>query len=278
MSFLDDITALILTYNESPNIARTLDALWSFPEILVLDSGSTDGTIQIIDRYPNARCMTRAFDTHAEQWNHGLTNCGIQRPWVLALDADYRLSDALVNEISKLRPEDYVSGFRLSFRYCVCGHPLSSTLYPAHVALYRRDKVRYIQEGHTQKPLVEGVVKDLRNRIDHDDRKPLSRWLDSQQRYARLEADHLLKSDRASLSGIDRMRLLAWPAPILVLFYTLCWKRCLLDGWPGWFYVLQRTLAEIMLALELLDHRLKSSLSDMAKISPLNADTGKGRD
>ena len=92
--------------------------------------------------------------------------------------------------------------------------------------------------------------------IYHDDRKPLSRWFASQQGYARLEADYLLKADAGTLSASDRLRRMAWPAPIVMFFYVLVIKGCLLDGWPGWFYALQRVLAECMIALELIDRRL----------------------
>jgi hypothetical protein len=54
------------------------------------------------------------------------------------------------------------------------------------------------------------------------------------------------------------VRLLGWPAPILVFLYTLIIKRCALDGWAGWLYVLQRTFAEIALALEIVDRRMRS--------------------
>src|SRR6476620_4385295 len=105
MSFLEQITVLILTFNEAQNIQRTLDALSSFSDVVVLDSGSNDGTIEILSRYPNVRYLTRPFDTHAAQWSHGLTSCRIDRPWVLALDADYKLSTALVHEIASLSPD-----------------------------------------------------------------------------------------------------------------------------------------------------------------------------
>ena len=257
MSFLDEITVLVLTYNEAPNIGRTLAALARFTDVVVLDSGSTDGTGDIVGQYPNTRLATRPFDDHATQWNYGLKKCGIERPWVLALDADYLLPSALIDEIAALEPADAEAGYEIAFRYCINGRPLSASLYPAHLVLFRRDRSYYVQEGHTQRVIVEGPIGALRTRIDHDDRKPLNRWLSSQQRYARLEADHLTNLPRTHLRLVDRIRLTAVLGPFMVFLYSLIVKRCILDGWPGWAYVLQRTIAETMIALEIADRRLR---------------------
>jgi glycosyltransferase involved in cell wall biosynthesis len=279
MSFLDQIGVLILTYNEAPNIGRTLDALKAFPEIVVLDSVSTDGTSEIVAGFTNARLVRRRFDEHAAQWNYGLTQCGLTRPWVLALDADYVLPAALVEEISRLAPAYQASAFRASFRYCINGRPLSGALYTPVAVLFRRDRARYVQSGHTQRLVVDGAIVELKRRIDHDDRKPLSCWLQSQQRYARLEAEHLLSIPRGRLRLTDRVRVTGWAAPVFVFFYTLLWKRCLLDGWPGWLYVLQRTLAETMITLEIVDQRLKNegnaSHSTDAAILPKGKPSGR---
>lgn len=257
MSFLDRVCVLILTFDEEPNIARTLEALSAFPRVLILDSGSTDATRTIAAGYANVRIAIRAFDAHATQWNHGLAACGVAEPWILALDADFRLDPALVAEIAALSPPDHVSGYRAGFRYCIGGHPLSGTLYPDQTVLFRRDRGRYVQAGHAQRLVLDGgETRALAARIDHDDRKPLGRWMDSQRRYAALEADFLMSAPSPGLSG--RIRRLGWAAPLLVFIYTLVVKRCCLDGWPGWIYVLQRTLAEIMIALEILDRRRAS--------------------
>lgn len=256
MSFLDEIAVLILTHDEAANIGRTLEALRAFPEIVVLDSESTDATAVIVGHYPNARLASRPFDDHATQWNYGLSKCGISKPWVLALDADYVLAPELVSEIALLRPSAATAGYRASFTYHVGARPLGSSLYPPVVALYRRERARYAQIGHTQRLRIEGPIEPLRHRIAHDDRKPLSRWLATQQRYAALEAAHLLAMPWTGLRWIDRLRRMAWPAPILAFLYTLLVQRCILDGWAGWHYVLQRTLAETLLALELVDRKL----------------------
>ena len=271
MSFLDQITVLILTYNEEANIGRTLDALASFSEVVVLDSGSTDATITIAAKHPNVRCVTRPFDTHAEQWTYGLRGCGIERPWVLALDADYVVSPELTEELAQLSPKANVDGYRASFRYRVFGRVLRGSLYPPVVVLYRRARTRYVQEGHTQRAELSGELSALCARIDHDDRKPLTRWLASQRRYATLEVDYLLATPRTKLSRNDRIRIIAWPAPVLVFLYTLIVKRCVLDGWPGWYYALQRAFAEMMIALEILDRRLRTAVNEEAEIDDVRA-------
>jgi hypothetical protein len=180
--------------------------------------------------------------------------------WVLSLDADYELSDELVTELHSLRPDAATGGYQAQFVYCVFGRPLRGTLYPPRTVLYRKGKARYQNEGHGHRVVVAGNVLPLAGVIFHDDRKPLARWFTAQQRYACEEAEHLMALDRKALSLADRIRLAAWPAPVAVFMYALILKGCLLDGWPGWYYALQRLFAETMLALELLDRRLRRAV------------------
>ena len=247
---------MILTYNEETNIARTLHAVAWAKEILIVNSGSTDATLDIVARYPNGRVVTRKFDSFAEQCNFGLTQ--VTTPWVLSMDADYELTPEAASEMRAIVPVDAVSGYRAGFIYRMYGRPLRATLYPPRTVLYRPQRARYRNEGHGHRVVLDGEVRDLAGKIWHDDRKPLARWLASQQGYARREADYLLTTPRVELRRMDRIRLMGWPAPILVFFYTLFWKRCILDGWPGWLYVLQRTLAEILIAIELVDRKLRN--------------------
>ena len=89
-------------------------------------------------------------------------------------------------------------------------------------------------------------------------REPLSRWLQSQVADAARQADRLQAVPRAEMSRADRMRMMAWPAPILVFLHVLFIKGAVLDGRAGWYYAFERLLAEMLLVLELLDRRLKS--------------------
>jgi glycosyltransferase involved in cell wall biosynthesis len=251
---LEQITPLIITLNEARNIGRTLDKLTWARRIVVIDSGSTDETIDIIRNYPQVDVIYHAFVNFADQCNFGLAQ--VTSPWVLSLDADYELSDEFVAELKSLMPSAETAGYRAPFIYRIYGRPLRGTLYPPRTVLYRKDKAVYQNEGHGHRVLVRGNVIPLSKPIFHDDRKSLARWFTSQQRYARQEAEYLLGSDRAKLDAMDRIRLAVWPTPLAVFFYTLLVKGCLLDGWPGWYYALQRMLAEVMIGLEIIDNRL----------------------
>jgi len=74
---------------------------------------------------------------------------------------------------------------------------------------------------------------ELKGRIDHDDRKPLSRWLQSQQRYATLEAQHLLTLPRAVICGSRPISHRLGGSDFCGSFYTLLWKRCLVADGPA---------------------------------------------
>lgn len=249
------ITPLVLTYNEAANITRCLERLTWAPRVVVLDSGSTDETIALVGRFPNAEIHTRAFDNHTTQWNYGMDL--VRTPWVLALDADYVLSDGWGRVLENLTLADDLDAMYASFRYCIFGRPLRASLYPPRAVLFRRERCRYEPDGHTQRLVVRGKSASLPAAIDHDDRKSLDRWFASQNAYSRLEADKLLSRPPGQLSRQDRLRRGMIFGPIAVFVYTLIVKRTILDGWPGWYYTLQRTIAEMMLSLHILDRRLR---------------------
>jgi glycosyltransferase involved in cell wall biosynthesis len=250
---LDAITPLILTYNEAPNIGRALERLMWARRILVIDSGSTDGTIEIVRSHPQAEVVHHAFRDFASQCNYGLTL--VESSWVLSLDADYELSKALVEELQALRPSEDVAGFVVRFVYRIHGRPLRGSLYPPRTVLFRQDKAIYRMNGHAHHLVLRGQVLRLASVIYHDDRKPLARWIATQQRYARDEVAYLLSRRGEKLGLADRLRLMGWPAPVAAFLYTLLVKRCLFDGRAGWYYALQRVVTEALLALEIMDHQ-----------------------
>ncbi len=249
---LEKITPLILTYNESPNIDRTLKQLTWAKRIVVIDSYSTDSTLEILKSYPQVEVFQREFDTHTNQWNYGLEQ--VTSEWVLSLDADYCLTDELIEEINKTLLNPKFDSYFIPFRYCVFGQPLRGTILPPREALFQRDKAIYIDDGHTQILKVEGKSGMLSSFIHHDDRKPLSRWLWAQDRYMIIEAKKLKETPASELSLSDRIRQKKIIAPFIILFYCLVLKGGIWDGWAGCYYAFQRTLAELLLSIRLIEN------------------------
>ena len=248
---LEQITPLVLTYNEAPNIGRTLRQLAWAKRIVVVDSGSTDETVEILASFPQVEIYHRPFDTFAAQCNYGLMQ--IKTEWVLSLDADYLLTDDLIAELEQLQPQSSIHAYWARFQYCIWGKPLRGALYPPRKVLYRRQHAVYENDGHAHQVRIEGQTAWLAAPILHDDRKPLSRWLRSQDQYMLLEVEKLAQTPRAQLGMSDLIRRTKIIAPFLVLFYCLFIQRGILDGWAGWYYALQRMLAETLLSIRLLE-------------------------
>jgi glycosyltransferase involved in cell wall biosynthesis len=250
---LRDITPLVLSFNEEANLERTLHALDWATRIVLVDSFSSDKTLQIAARHRQVVVVQRAFDDHVSQWNFGLAQ--INSPWVLTLDADYVLSRTFVEGLKGRCDTNSLNGgtgYFAHFRYCVNGRPLRGSLYPPRLVLFEPTRARYAGDGHTQLLDFGGPTEFLSGEILHDDRKSLTAWLKAQDRYTTLEVEKLSATPPAKLKRVDRIRLLRWLAPLLMPFYCLLAKGLLLDGSAGLFYTFQRTYAELLLSLRLM--------------------------
>ncbi|HEX6960763.1 MAG TPA: glycosyltransferase family 2 protein [Lacipirellula sp.] len=250
---LSQITPLILTRNEAANIGRTLSRLQWASRIIVIDSDSDDATPALARKFANVRLVTRKFDDHAKQWNFGLGQ--VNTRWVLTLDADYLCSSKFVEELKALPDADAV--YVAQFRYCVHGKALRAALYPPRPVLFNPRRNAYVQDGHTQRLVVEDPKLTLATPLLHDDRKSLSSWCAAQVRYAELEASKLLTRPTCNLGIRDRIRRWCVVAPFLNLFYCLVIKRLVFDGPAGWHYSMQRFYAEWLLGMALLERKLQ---------------------
>lgn len=250
---LEQITPLILTRDEEVNIGRTLGQLEWAAEVVVVDSLSTDHTVEIAQSFPNTRVVQRPYDTLAAQSNFGIAQADTE--WVMLLDADYYVTDELTRQLAALRPPDGVDAYEIPFLYAVNGKRLRATLYPPRIVLFRRKHGGVVQDGHAHRVRVPGRTERLDAPIVHDDRKSLARFLDRQKRYMRQEAAKLREADPKTLNFAARLRKLRVVAPFAVLVHTLFVKRLFLDGFAGMRYVLERVLAECMLSVELFRKR-----------------------
>jgi len=251
---IDHITPILLTYNEEQNIARTLSHLTWAKDIVVLDSGSTDGTLAVLAKFPNVREFNRRFDTHANQWCYAIEETEIATDWILRLDADYQVSDALVAELARLDPNAPVSAYRIGFDYAIFSHKLLSSFYPPNTILLHRGRFAVRDRGHTEVWEVHGPIAVISARVVHDDWKPTGQWLVGQASYMERELDwlHIRKG------GLVRWLRLTPPLmPIAVFLYCLFGKGLLLNGRAGLFYALQRMVTEAVLSLMVLEKKLR---------------------
>jgi len=254
---LDQLTVMVITFNEEANIRRTLDSLRWVPSILVIDSYSTDGTLAIVQAYPHTRILQRKFENFADQCNFGLSE--VDTTWVLSIDADYVFPQESAQAIEAAIQGD-AAAYRAMFRYCIYGEPVRGSILPPRTVLYRKARAHYVNDGHGHRVVVEGSVESLPFSIRHDDRKPLSRWLQSQINYARQEADKISSSPGAELGRNDRIRKAVVLAPPLVFLLVYGIRGGILSGWRGLFYALQRLTFEVLLSLFLIDVNLQSML------------------
>lgn len=253
---LDDITPVIITANEERNIGRTLQQLAWAKDVVIVDSVSSDATVELARQFPNVRLFSRPFDTLAQQWSFAVEATSIGTPWVLALDADYIVTPELVEEMRELDPPTRVTGYITPFIYAIYGRPLRGSLYPAKATLLRLGRFTFFQDGHTQRVRPDGLLRELRSPIVHDDRKGLARFFQRQLRYMQDEADKL-RSMPKRRSLRDRLRRMPLIAPPLVFLHTLFVKGVIRDGRAGIYYALERLAAELILSMILIDRDLR---------------------
>ncbi len=251
----EQITPLILTYNEEENISRVLDKLTWANQVIVLDSKSEDNTRKLAEKYANVCFHVREFDSMAEQWNYGMSL--VSTTWVLSLDADYIVSENVLAEIDHL-PEIGCAGYAIPFKYCIAGKPIFGSLLPPRVCLFQKELCSYFNDGHTQRLKCNGPVGKLAQPLMHDDRKSLTRWLNNQKSYIALEAEKLFHASPEDLSLPDKIRKFTPFAPFLVFLYALFLKGAVLSGWRGVYYAYQRLFVEGLLAIHLLELKYRA--------------------
>ena len=252
--FSADVTPVILTRDEEPNIGRTLAQLAWAREVVVIDSVSGDATVEIAKSFPNVRVVQRVFDDLASQWTFGIGE--VKTQWALTLDADYFVPEAFARELTTLDPPPDVAAYEARFVYAVNGRRLRASLYPPRAVLLRVGRATFFMHGHSQQVRVDGPVRQLREPLVHDDRKSFARFLSRQRRYMRDEAAKIRRG--RDLNAPARLRKLRVVAPLVIVPYVLFAKGVVLDGLPGLRYTFERFMAEVMLSWELTFGRRKN--------------------
>ena len=187
------LTAIVLTYNESAQIAECIRTLRFADRIIVFDSFSTDETVSIAQSC-GADIFQHVFENYAEQRNAALDAADEMTDWVLFVDADERISDALAEEIrEKIAYSDF-AGWRLPRHNYIFGLLTKGAgWYPD----YQTRLLRVGQASYDRQRTVHEVVKlygeegTLRNPIIHYNYVDMDHFRDKQENYARLDAQSL---------------------------------------------------------------------------------------
>jgi glycosyltransferase involved in cell wall biosynthesis len=192
------ITAIVLTYNEEPNIDACLASMADWvSDVFVVDSRSTDATPAIAERY-GARVVEHAFETHARQWAWALAHLPIRHPWVLGLDADQRVTPELKREMLDLFADggarlDGIDGLFVNRRQIFRGRWIRhGGYYPKYLLkVFRADRVRVDERDLLDHHFyVPGPTHKLKHDLVEDNVREadIGFWLGKHIRYAALQA------------------------------------------------------------------------------------------
>lgn len=193
-----DIAVVILTYNEELHIRRCLDNIKSFAkEIYIIDSFSTDRTIEIANEYPSVTVLQHKWENnHAKQFNWGLANAPITAKWILRLDADEYLTPELINELDEKLDtlDNNITGISFNLRRYFMGEWLKRGIYPIKlIRCFRRGKAKCEQrlmDEHIE--LLEGVCTEFKYDFVDENLNNLSWFCQKHINYAIREAASLL--------------------------------------------------------------------------------------
>jgi glycosyltransferase involved in cell wall biosynthesis len=262
------ISILILTLNEEQNLPACLEAVRWCDDILVLDSFSSDRTVEIA-KAAGVRVLQRQFEDFASQRNFGLREGGLKHDWVLHLDADEVVSPELHAEAVAAAQVQGIDAFRIASRMMFHGRWLKhSGLYPSYqVRLGRRDRLSFSQVGHGQREsLSPDRIGTLRHPlVHHSFAKGLHEWMDKHNRYSTAEANHFFAlgsnrpSDWTGLLSHDAVRRrralkdLSGRLPCRPLFrflYMFIWRAGVLDGAAGFHYCRLLAIYEYLTVLK----------------------------
>ena len=254
-----NVSVIILTYNSEATIAATLaSARRVSDDIHVVDDRSTDRTAEIA-RSVGANVIEHPFEDYGAQRNWAIATLALKHDWELHLDADERLSDALIDELNALEPapSEAVAGYYIPRIVHFLGRPIRhGGMFPIwHLRLFRRSAGRCETRAYDQHFYVEGRTRKLKATIIDDHRMGLSEWTARHNRWADAEADEQVAPRNG---GVVRGRIFGNPIekkralrgiynrfpmflrPFLLFFYRYILRLGFLDGKEGLiFFVLQ---------------------------------------
>jgi glycosyltransferase involved in cell wall biosynthesis len=258
----------ILTYNEEKDIADCIESALLSDDVIVVDSFSSDRTIEIASCYP-VRVVQHAFESHGKQRTWMLESIPSKHDWVYILEADERMTPELFAECLEAARSHRAVGYYVAERVMFMGKWIRhSTQYPRYqMRLFQTGKVWFDDYGHTEREVCEGQTSTLKQTYPHyTSGKGLSRWIDKHNRYSTDEANETidqLKHGKVNWydlflgkSEIQRRRALKDLSlrlpfrPLLRWVYMYFFLKGFLDGKAGFAWCTLQAFYEYIILLK----------------------------
>lgn len=223
------LSVAVITLNEEENLARCLESVRDLAsEIVIIDSGSTDGTGEVAARY-GARFEVQPWLGYVGQKNTAVQRC--TQPWVLCLDADEAVSPELASAVRNVLTGKEVreAGFFMNRLNFYCGEWIRHAWYPEwRLRLARRELAQWVGGDVHERLEAKGITGRVTGVLRH---YPFDSFMDHYQKalqYARLSADASAREGRSC--PWHRVLFSPWFAFLKVLILKSGWR----DGWRGW--------------------------------------------
>lgn len=246
------VSVVVPVKNEGKTLGRCLDRLSRFSEILVVDSGSTDNTVEVAQQRGIEVVSFEWDGKYPKKRNWMLMNHRFRYDWVFFLDADELVTEEFCDELSSAVDEKRYAGYWISYINFFQGRPLRFGDAQRKLALFRVGSGLYEQieeenwshldmEVH-EHPIINGEVGSLAARILHQDDRGILHWIDRHKAYASWEAKRsveLFNSRRSSGKELTRRQKLKyrnigrWWFPWTYFLFCYVYKLGFLDGKPG---------------------------------------------
>ena len=220
------LSVVVICYNEAVNIGKCLSSVKWADEIIVVDSHSTDQTVDIAKGFTD-RIYQHKWQGYGKQKNLALSYASY--PWVLSLDADEVLSTELIDEIRILLDNDRMcKGYRLPRMTFYLGRLLRYCWYPDYkLRLFHKAYAKWSEQEVHEEIILSGPAGSLKNPLFHYSFPSIADHLQTIQRYTTLGAEMLVRTKRP----FPWHRLLGSPIVMFIKLYIF--KPGFLDGLPG---------------------------------------------
>jgi glycosyltransferase involved in cell wall biosynthesis len=260
-------SVLILTYNEAINLPDCLSSLEFSDDVVVLDSASTDATVELAEA-AGATVLQRPFDNYSAQRNFGLAH-DFKHDWILMLDADERIPENFIEEIRAVTDleANSVTLYRMRRKDMFMGRWLKhSSGYPTWFGRLFRKGMVHVEREINEEYYTDGEIGLLDGHLVHYPfNKGISYWLERHNRYSSMEAVKLREERNAPviwgnfLSQDPMLKRKAFKAvayrmpfrPLLAFCFLYFFKLGFLDGKAGFHFSIMRSIYEYMISLKM---------------------------